>query len=609
VVVLLLKHRFLIALNPALALLALIGANRATAQTSGQRTYANPVDIDYRYNFEHQNQGISFRSGADPVIVVHRGEYYLFETIGEGYWHSHDLGTWTHITPSRWPLTDLVAPAVLSVRDTIYLLPSTTSPLPILMLTEPATGRVEFYNRLLPWLPMARRYEPEVFAKPDSVQPGPWDPQFFYDSASDRWFLYWNSSNVYPLHVIELDKTRRLAYKGTPRWLFGLDPEKHGWERFGQDHRGTIKPFIEGAWMTKHGGRYYLQYGAPGTEYNVYATGVYVASDPLGPFTYAPYNPVAYKPGGFVQGAGHGNTFQDVHGNWWNTGTPWIGVNWNFERRIGLHPAGFDGDGQMYVDTRFGDFPHWLPTQPWTRSDELFTGWMLLSYHKAATASSARDSFPANNTTDDDPRTYWVAGQNRPGEWLTMDLGRAYQLKAIQVNYADYKSGVYGTDSTVVTQFRLHASQDGKEWKSIADLSRENRDRPNAYIELSSPVRARYVRYEHVHVAAANLAISDIRVFGNGDGGKPPAPRSLTARRDTDERNAAITWTAVPGVVGYNLRWGIAPSKLYQTYQRFADQGTTLELRALTAGQAYWVAIESFDENGVSSLSGAVAIR
>ena len=62
-------------------------------------------------------------------------------------------------------------------------------------------------------------------------------------------------------------------------------------------------------------------------------------------------------------------------------------------------------------------------------------------------------------------------------------------------------------------------------------------------------------------------------------------------------------------MVGYNLRWGIAPTKLYQTYQRFADQGTTLELRALNVGVAYWVAIESFDENGVSSLSAAIPIR
>ena len=594
----------------AIATASTMVATAARGQASRHRTYANPIDIDYRYNFEQHNEGISYRSGADPVIVVQRGRYYLFETIGDGYWESRDLGTWRHITPTRWALTDIVAPAALSVRDTIYLLPSTTRPLPILMLTAPATGRVDFYNSLLPWLPMARESEGKTFAKPDSVQPGPWDPAFFHDPDTDRWFLYWNSSNVYPLHVIELDKSKQLAYKGTPRWLFGLEPDKHGWERFGQDHRDTtVKPFIEGAWMTKHGGRYYLQYGAPGTEYNVYSTGTYVADDPLGPFTYAPYNPVAYKPGGFVQGAGHGNTFQDVHGNWWNTGTPWIAVNWNFERRIGLHPAGFDADGELYVDTRFGDFPHWLPTKAWRSSDELFTGWMLLSYRRPATASSALDSFPASRVTDENPRTFWVARQNRPGEWLTIDLGRSYDVKAIQVNYADYKSGLYGTDSTVYTQFRLSVSMDGRQWRAVADLARApRRDRPNAYVELPRPERARFVRYEHGHVGAAHLAISDIRIFGNGDGKKPAVPERLTATRDRDERNATITWTAVPGAVGYNVRWGIAPGKLYQTYQRFADQGTTLELRALNVGQGYWVAIESFDENGVSSLSAAIQI-
>ena len=59
-------------------------------------------------------------------------------------------------------------------------------------------------------------------------------------------------------------------------------------------------PYIEGAWMTKHAGKYYLQYACPGAEFNVYADGVYVADAPLGPFHLAENNPFSYKPGGFL---------------------------------------------------------------------------------------------------------------------------------------------------------------------------------------------------------------------------------------------------------------------------------------------------------------------
>jgi hypothetical protein len=152
-------------------------------------------------------------------------------------------------------------------------------------------------------------------------------------------------------------------------------------------------------------------------------------------------------------------------------------------------------------------------------------------------------------------------------------------------------------------------SDDGRRWRTVADLSRETRDRPNAYVELATPTRARYVRYDHVRAAAAHLAVSDIRVFGLGSGPRPASPAAFTARREPDQRNATFSWQPVSGAVGYNVRWGIAPDKLYQTYQRFADEGVTLELRALTVGQSYWAAIESFDENGVSAPSQVVQIR
>jgi hypothetical protein len=572
----------------------------AFAQSSGIRTYANPIDIDYKYNFEQLNDGISYRTSADPVIINHRGEYFLFATLGGGYWHSRDLVQWRFVTPSRWPFEDIVAPAARSVRDTLYLLQSTTVPRPILFTTKPETGQLEFYNRLLPSPPGSQSPWTQTPATPGAVPPGPWDPDIFHDPDTDKWYMYWGSSNYYPLYGIELDQSRRLVYVDTPKALISLHPDRHGWERFGRDHRDARAPFIEGAWMTKHAGKYYLQYAAPGTEYNVYANGTYVGDHPLGPFTYAPYNPVSYKPGGFMAGAGHGNTFQDKHGNYWNTGTPWVAVNWNFERRIALFPAGFDKAGQMFVNTRFGDFPHRIPTARWQHKDELFTGWMLLSYRKPVAASSARDTFPAARVTDEDPRTFWVAASNNPGEWLTIDLQRELDVKAVQVNFADYQSDIFISDSTVYTQFRMHHSRDGEHWELMVDLSGEKRDRPNAYIELPRPVRTRYIKYEHTYVASPNLAISDVRVFGNGNGGPPATPRGLTVRRDADPRNAFVTWRPVPRVVGYNILWGIHPEKLYQTYQVFADQGETLEIRALTVGQKYYLAIEAFDENGVS---------
>jgi len=576
-------------------LLLIVGISPIFAQRIGQRTYCNPMDINYRYNYEQLNDSISYRSGADPVIVNHKGEYFLFSTISGGYWHSMDLVNWKYIIPNRWPMEDMCAPAALSVRDTLFLFQSTFEQRPILYSVEPEKGNLQFYNRWLPRLPK---------------DIGPWDPALFYDQDLDKWYMYWGSSNVYPMFGSELDKSRRLKYKGEYKGLLSLHPEEHGWERFGRDHRSTITPFMEGAWMTKHNGKYYLQYGAPGTEYNVYANGTYVGDHPLGPFTYAPYNPVSYKPGGYVTGAGHGNTFQDSFGNYWNTGTPWIAVNWNFERRIAMFPTGFDKDGQMFANTRFGDLPHYLPTKKWQNKDELFCGWMLLSYNKPTMASSELDTFNIQNITDENPRTFWVANQSKENEWALIDLQQEYQVNALQVNFTDYKSNIYdGFDPKIYTQFRLYSSSDGKIWEKIADLTNEKRDRPNAYLELENPVRARYIKYEHVYVASPKLAISDIRVFGIGVGKAPKTPDSFSVRRDTDPRNVFVTWKEVAGAVGYNILWGIEKEKLYQTYQVFADQPPSLEIRALSKGVSYYFAIEAFNENGVSKSSKVEAIK
>jgi hypothetical protein len=600
---------------------ACAASSLSAASPPGKRTYANPIDIDYRYNWEQINQGVSYRTGADPAVVRHNGAYYLFQTLADGYWRSTNLVDWTFVTPSRWPADGVVAPALFSDGDRLIMMPSMSFNRPgsIYVSTAPETGKLDYLVRRMPDLPGGVDKPPEEM-KPGEVPPGPWDPGLFKDDDG-QWYLYWGSSNVFPIYGQKIAfEDGKLIYQTKAKPLFVLHPDQHGWERFGRDHSGLLangsptKPYVEGAWVTKHGGKYYLQYGAPGTEFNVYANGTYVSDHPLGPFEYAAYNPVAYKPGGFVVGAGHGSTFEDAYGNYWNTGTPWIGYNWTFERRIAMFPTRFYADGQMASNTRFGDYPHYVPDRKIDDLNGLFTGWMLLSYKKAVVASSARESFPASAVTDENYRTNWVAAQNRAGETLTVDLGSAKTVRAVQVDFGDYQSGRFGDAPDIYSEFTVQASADGRNWSTIAQTEPPRRDRPNAYFELASPVRARFVRYVHGHVGAANLAIAELRVFGTGDGPPPRRTAVTRAMRQLDDRNADIAWRAVPGAQGYNVRFGIRPDRLHLTYQKYADQlpdpaRPTIELRSLNKGVPYYVAVEAFNETGVSPLSKVQRIR
>ena len=78
---------------------------------------------------------------------------------------------------------------------------------------------------------------------------------------------------------VELDrKTFRPIGTRTP--MYKLQDWRYGWQRSEHMDNTFLDPFIEGAWMTKHNGKYYFQYGF-GTEMSGYADGVVVDDAPL----------------------------------------------------------------------------------------------------------------------------------------------------------------------------------------------------------------------------------------------------------------------------------------------------------------------------------------
>ena len=571
-------------------ILILAYAEWASAQNLQQKTYCNPINIDYGYtpipNFCEWGK---HRATADPVIVNYRGDYFLFSTNQGGYWWSSDMIKWNFVPrkflrPWNEGYDELCAPAVGIIGDTMLVFGSTyTSNFTIWMSTDPKTDS---------WKPMV-----------DSLTIGGWDPAFFTDDDG-LFYMYNGSSNQYPIYGVGLNR-KTMEPLSARREMYLLEPWRYGWQRFGEHMDNTfLDPFIEGAWMTKHNGKYYLQYAAPGTEFSGYADGVVVGDSPIGVFT--PQSmPLSFKPGGFANGAGHGATFQDNWNNYWHVSTIGICVKNNFERRIGIWPAGFDDDDIMYCNTAFGDYPTYLPDGKEDHLKSCFTGWMLLNYNKPVTASSTLGSYTANNAVDENIKTWWSAATAGENEWIQSDLGALSAVYAIQINYADQDAEFLGKSLGVYHQYKILKSADGKKWKLLVDKSKNKTDVPHDYVELDTPVMTRYLKLVNLHMPTGKFAISGFRVFGHGQGEKPETVKELTVlRTKKDKRSAWLRWRPVENAYAYNIYMGTEPDKMYNCIMVYG--ANEYWLKTMDNEKAYYFSIEALNENGVSSLSRTI---
>ena len=548
------------------------------SQEIQQHTYCNPVNLDYTYMIYNAHNDLSYRSGADPAIVEFRNEFYMFVTRSMGYWHSTDMLNWNFIKPQQLFSMGSNAPAAHNYKDSLlYVVADPSGSNSVLYSDDPKKGLWEATPALLHRLQ---------------------DPDLFIDDDGSA-YMFWGSSNKFPIRGRRLDRENLFRPDKEVVELFNLLPEKHGWERFGENHTDTTLPgYIEGPWLTKNDDTYYMQYAAPGTEWDVYADGVYTSDHPMGPYTYAPHNPFSYKPGGYMNGAGHGSTVLGPQNTWWHFATGVVGVNIGWERRIVMYPTYFDDDGVMYSETSYGDYPHYGPAIAGKQGE--FTGWMLLSYDKPVKSSSSDTEHIPENVTDENVKTYWVARENNDKQWIEIDLESPANVYAIQVNYHDYKSGIYGKVPGLYHRYTVSGSINGIDWYNLVDQSENYKDVPNDYVELGTPVQVRFVRFNNIHVPTPSLSISAIRIFGKGEGRKPSVVKNFNVERGKDRREVHLTWSPVEGAQGYNISWGISPNKLYSSWLVYKD--TELDIRSLNVKQEYYYSIEAFNENGIGNV-------
>ena len=215
----------------------------------------------------------------------------------------------------------------------------------------------------------------------------------------------------------------KLIYKGeAAAKLFTLDPDKHGWERFGQDHNGLLGQRAADQALCRgrlgHQARRQILSAVRSARDRVQRLRQrhLCVGQAARAVQICRLQPDRLQAGRVRRGRrATARRFEDAHGNWWNTGTPWIGYNWTFERRINMFPTKFEADGQMSVLVALRGLPaiH-ADARRSTISTACSPAGCCCRTARRSSASSTLGEFAADRVTDENPRTFWVAAANSP---------------------------------------------------------------------------------------------------------------------------------------------------------------------------------------------------
>jgi xylan 1,4-beta-xylosidase len=366
----------------------------------------------------------------------------------------------------------------------------------------------------------------------------PWTGAFDVDIFVDddgKPYLYYPARSTEGIDVVPLDPDHLNRFTAAPKRLFGFD-RAHVWERYGEMNEYPDISWIEGPWMLKRKGTYYLQYSGSGTQWLSYATGVYTSKSPTGPFTYAPVNPILRKTTGVVTGTAHGSIVEAPDGSLWQFYTIVLS-NPPGGRRIGMDPVGFDARGNLFVRGP-SETPQWGPgavADPARRGD---SGSLPLTINKMramnakSAFSSQRPGREAAYAIDNSTGTWWEPAEDDPQPSITVDLGPATEYDPLQTFAVDSSRILFSaaravgrpgaapaaapTGGAVAHRYTIEVSSDGKTFTTVLD---KTQNAVTKYVEFDElpPTVCRFVRLTMTgwpRSATAPLGIVEFTVFG-----------------------------------------------------------------------------------------------
>lgn len=490
-------------------------------KTNETKVYCNPLPLE---NYPRGRgckrpgyTGKDFREMADPTVIRFDGKWYLFPSAGM-LWHSDDMVNWTH-RPIE-PFDPGYAPTVAVKGDWLYLSASWDGS---------AVWRARH-----PFGPWERMGEPghdadgnKTWLKDYEGNPVRWgDPCLFVDDDGAMYCYCnlarrtspeenhrWKLTPHHGIHVVRLRDDDPSSFAEKPQLAISPDPSRQ-WERFGEFNQRVEEPVIEGAWMNKINGRYYLQYSSNGTEYRNYAVACFVSDNPLGPFTPQERNPILIHKEGLINGCAHHSIVEGPHGTLWCFYTTLVRINAPYERRIGMDPAGIDENGELFIAGP-SETPQLAPGIVEKPQDGNGMGLVPLSVNCPVSASSHVEGHYPMYAVDNYIRTWWQAGNDNLPQWIEVDLEGEYTVHSARIMFADsgldYKSGIVPGPYA----YRILTSLDGCKWEVLLDKSDNKIDRHIAF-DAWEARRAKLLRLEILSVPRGmKAAVWEFTVFGS----------------------------------------------------------------------------------------------
>lgn len=231
--------------------------------------------------------------GADPFVLAHNGKYYLYATNADDGFRvfvSEDMAVWEDkgyclkkgdVMGEKW----FWAPEIMQKDGKFYMVYVAEEHLAIAVSDSP----------LGPFVQAEKKWLSERCAI---------DGHFFVDDDGTVYLYYVRFENGNVIYMSTLIDNLSVLDEKKEKFLF----------RAGEEWELKDCEVVEGPFVLKHKGKYYLTYSANHTRSQDYAIGYAVSDSPFGPFKKHKGNPILHKTSD-VWGTGHHSFTKSLDGD------------------------------------------------------------------------------------------------------------------------------------------------------------------------------------------------------------------------------------------------------------------------------------------------------